>query len=83
MAVSCVVSHETMVKLGYDQWLLLLGFALEQIDHALEEEEFVLLEFVRALEFELLIDRCQLLHTDFQVSLVKAVGVLAEFVEFG
>ncbi len=39
------------VRLGNDQWLLLLDFALEQIDHALEELEFVFLEFVLGLEF--------------------------------
>ena len=58
-----------------------LGLVLEQIDHALEEKEFVFLEFF--LFLELLIDRCELLHTDFQIGLVQAVGVLAQFVELG
>ena len=60
---------------------LLLGLVLEEIDHALEKEEFTFLEFF--LFLELLIDRCQLLHGDFQVHLVEAFGILAQFVEFG
>ena len=58
-----------------------LGLVLEQIDHTLEEKEFVFLEFF--LLFELFIDRCELSHTDFQVHLVQAFGILAQFVELG
>ena len=60
---------------------LLLGPVLEEIDHALEKEEFTFLEFF--LFLELLIDRCQLLHGDFQVGLIQSLSVLAQFVEFG
>ena len=58
-----------------------VDFVLEEIDHAVEEEEFVFLEFF--LFLELFIDRGELLHGDFQIHLVKAFGVLAQFVEFG
>ena len=59
----------------------IVDFALKEIDHAFEEDEFVFLKFF--LFLKLLVDRGELLHADFQIHLVKAFGVLAQFVEFG
>ena len=81
MAVSCEIYMKQSVILRYGYWILPLYFALEEIDHAFEEDEFVFLEFF--LFLKLLIDRGELLHRDFQIHLVKVFGVLAQFVEFG
>ena len=58
-----------------------LGFVLEEIDHAFEEKELVFLEF--GLGFKLLIDAGKLPHSDFQVGLVKPLGVLTQVIKFG
>ena len=76
-----LIAHETINYSQYGYRILLLDFAVEEIDHAFEEKEFVFFKIF--LLFELLIDRGQLPHGDFQVGLVEAVGVLAQVVELG
>ena len=80
-ATQALINKRSRCKLYSLIWIprvYTLGFALEEIDHALEEEEFVLFEFV--LAFESLVDRCELLHGDFQVGLIQAVGILAQVI---